>query len=229
MSVHKKLMQARIKLQGMELKKSGENKFAGYKYFELGDFLPQTQQIFHDLGLCSVVSFRPDAATLDIIDTEDGTMVTISSPMAEANLKGAHPIQNLGAVESYQRRYLWMAAMEIVEHDIIDASAGSEPPPKPKAATPAPTGKPPNKIEGKDLPWQLKVNMNYQEDLPKWIGLVLDTTRMGLQAAASEKDVMDIFKVNRNIFDTLKAEAPEDYEALMEDFKKRKLDFKEAA
>ena len=71
--------------------------------------------------------------------------------------------------------------------------------------------------------------MNYQEDLPKWIGLVLDTTRMGLQAAASEKDVMDIFKVNRNIFDTLKAEAPEDYEALMEDFKKRKLDFKEAA
>ena len=57
MSAHAKLMKARIKLQGMELRKSGENKFAGYKYFELGDFLPQVQQIFHDLGLCSVVSF----------------------------------------------------------------------------------------------------------------------------------------------------------------------------
>ena len=56
MTVHKKLMEARIKLQGMELKKSGENKFAGYKYFELGDFLPQTQQIFYDLKLCSIVS-----------------------------------------------------------------------------------------------------------------------------------------------------------------------------
>ena len=40
MSVYSKLMKARIRLQGMELKKSGENKFAGYKYFELGDFLP---------------------------------------------------------------------------------------------------------------------------------------------------------------------------------------------
>ena len=43
MSVHKKLMQARIRLQSAPLKKTGENKFAGYKYFELGDFLPTIQ------------------------------------------------------------------------------------------------------------------------------------------------------------------------------------------
>ena len=48
--------------------------------------------------------------------------------MADANLKGTHPIQNLGAVETYQRRYLYMAALEIVEHDAIDASKPVEAP-----------------------------------------------------------------------------------------------------
>jgi hypothetical protein len=42
--------------------------------------------------------------------------------MADANLKGCHPIQNLGAVETYNRRYLWVTAMEIVEHDALDSS-----------------------------------------------------------------------------------------------------------
>lgn len=131
MSVHKKLMQARIQLQGTKLSKSGKNKFAGYSYFELGDFLPAIQQIFHDIGLCGFVSFSKELATLTITDVDGGGEIVITSPMAEANLKGTHPIQNLGAVETYNRRYLWMAAMEIVEHDILDASKPLEEKPVP--------------------------------------------------------------------------------------------------
>lgn len=123
MSVHKKLMSARIKLQNTSLKKSGHNKFAGYQYFELGDFLPTINNIFNEIGLCGVISFDIDKATLTITDTDDGTQIQITSPMAEANLKGCHPIQNLGAVETYTRRYLWVTAMEIVEHDALDSSA----------------------------------------------------------------------------------------------------------
>ena len=121
--VHKKLMNARMALQSMQLKKSGHNKFAGYQYFELGDFLPQINEIFHSLGLCGVISYDTEYASLTITDVDDGTNIVITSPMVEANLKGAHPIQNLGAVETYQRRYLWMTAMEIVEHDALDSSA----------------------------------------------------------------------------------------------------------
>ena len=131
MSVHKKLMQARIQLQGTKLTKSGKNKFAGYSYFELGDFLPTIQDIFNQIGLCGFVSFGKDLATLTITDVDGGGEITITSPMAEANLKGTHPIQNLGAVETYNRRYLWMAAMEIVEHDILDASKPIETPAAP--------------------------------------------------------------------------------------------------
>jgi hypothetical protein len=125
-NVYLKLMQARIALQGKKLSKSGYNKFAGYKYFELGDFLPTTQEIFLGLGLCGFVSYSDDLATLTIIDTQSGQSMAITSPMSSASLKGAHDIQNLGAVQTYLRRYLWVTAMEIVEHDALDAILGSE-------------------------------------------------------------------------------------------------------
>ena len=126
MSVYKKLQEARIKLQAMELKKSGHNKFAGYQYFELGDFLPAVQTIFGEIGLCGTISFSRDLATLEIVDTDDGNKIVFTSPMEPALLKGCHPIQNLGAAETYQRRYLWVTAMEIVEHDALDATTGAD-------------------------------------------------------------------------------------------------------
>ena len=51
-------------------------------------------------------------------------IVSLDSPMGSAALKGCHEVQNIGAVETYQRRYLWVTAMEIVEHDALDSSEG---------------------------------------------------------------------------------------------------------
>lgn len=133
MKIHKKLMQARIELQRKELNKSGHNKFANYKYFELSDFLNEIQQIFNNFNLCSVVSFSKEYATLTIFDCDSDESIVFTSPMADANLKGTHPIQNLGAVETYSRRYLYVTALEIVEHDALDATTGSE---APKSAKP---------------------------------------------------------------------------------------------
>lgn len=98
MSVLQKLQQARIKLQNTALKKSGHNKFAGYFYFELGDFLPTIQTIFADTGLCGIVTFRPELATLTIYDTDskDGASIAFTSPMGSAALKGCHEVQKFG-------------------------------------------------------------------------------------------------------------------------------------
>ncbi len=131
--VYAKLQKARIKLQSAAIKKSGHNKFAGYQYFELGDFLPTINEIFNELGLCSVISFDKELATLRIIDTDNGGAITFTSPMADANLKGCHPIQNMGATQTYSRRYLYVSALEIVEHDALDATTGQE---SPKSAKP---------------------------------------------------------------------------------------------
>lgn len=133
--VYEKLQKARIKLQSTQLKKSGHNKFAGYQYFELGDFLPTINQIFAELKLCSTVSFDENIATLKIFDHEFGGLIRFTSPMAEAQLKGCHPVQNLGATQTYLRRYLYVLALEIVEHDALDAVTGSDAPKAAKAVT----------------------------------------------------------------------------------------------
>lgn len=122
MNVYQKLNEARQMFHKTQLKKSGHNTFAKYKYFELGDFVIPALEIFNKVGLTSVISFG-DIATMTIvnIDKPEET-ITITSPMSEANLKGCHPIQNLGAVQTYLRRYLWVAALEIIEHDAIDSA-----------------------------------------------------------------------------------------------------------
>jgi hypothetical protein len=227
MSVHKKLMQARVKLQGIQLKKSGHNKFAGYQYFELSDFLPSIQSIFNEIGICGVVSYTKDYAELSITDVEDGTMLTISSPMAEANLKGTHPIQNLGAVETYQRRYLWMTAMEIVEHDMLDATTGAETKPSPKAKPaekPAEPVKPPPVMSGKGGDWNLKVTMD-GSDSEEWVKIVMDATKIMIENTAQESDLFAIFRVNKNIYDKLKEISAAEYEVLLALFTEAKGKF----
>jgi hypothetical protein len=118
-------MEARIKLQNTKLTKTGHNKFAGYTYFELGDFLPTVQQIFSEVGLCGTITFDKELATLSITDGDSGYVV-FQCPMAMASLKGCHEVQNLGASMTYIRRYLWVNALEIVEHDVLDATTGND-------------------------------------------------------------------------------------------------------
>jgi len=216
--VHKKLMQARIRLQGTKLEKSGLNKFAGYKYFELGDFLPEIQNIFNDLGLCGVVSYDASYATLTITDTDDGTVIVISSPMAAAELKGAHPIQNLGAVETYQRRYLWMTALEIVEHDVIDSSDKKDEL-KAKAEP-----KMPPKVMGGGGEWSIKVTAGADAD--SWLKVVTQGVDLMLSAVQSLEDVMSIYSNNKAIMDELKKLDDAKYKEVMAKFTAAKLKFK---
>mgnify|MGYP001175606104 CR=1 FL=1 len=123
MNVYQKLNEARAKFHESKLKKSGLNKFAGYNYFELADFVVPALDIFRAVGLTSVISFGKDEAKMEIVNIEaPEEKVIITSPMSTAALKGCHEVQNLGAVQTYLRRYLWVAALEIVEHDAIDST-----------------------------------------------------------------------------------------------------------
>ena len=126
-NVYTKLNQAREVFHQKKLKKSGLNKFAGYQYFELADFIIPALQIFEEHRLCAFISFTKEYADMRIVDIDNPQdVITISSPMSEASLKGCHPEKNLGAVQTYLRRYLWVAALEIVEHDALDATTGKK-------------------------------------------------------------------------------------------------------
>ena len=126
-NIYSKMQKARCEFQEKPLKKSGHNKFAGYHYFELGDFLPTINSLLEKYNLCSNISFDNDMATLTIVNAENtDEKLVFTSPMSEANLKSCHAVQNLGAVQTYLRRYLWVNAFEIVESDGLDATTGKD-------------------------------------------------------------------------------------------------------
>jgi len=227
-------MAARVKLQSVEMKKSGLNKFAGYSYFELGDFIPHVQVIFNDLGLCGVVTFNTEYAQLCITDVDDGTVIVVTSPMAAAELKGAHPIQNLGAVLSYQRRYLWMAAMELVEGDAVDSAppveaVKPEPKPSPVQELKAPTkhvkGRvdpiPPQYVETKPE-WTIIIDAPDDE---AWVDMMVDMNNLKIGMATDADQLKQMFQVNKPLYDKLKALNPSVYADVIDNFTKAKRSF----
>lgn len=222
MSVYAKLQKARLQLVTSGIKKTGHNKHGGWFYYELGDFIPTVHKLFDEIGLCGVVRFG-EVATLTIYDTQGGESVEFSTPIVYAEAAKGQPIQLLGSTHTYIRRYLWLLAMEIVEADAVDSQEQEE---KKEPIKIAPKAKPPTKVEGKDGPWQLKITTKPNATDQDWINAVIQGTQLALQAATSEKDVMDIFKVNRNIFDKLKEMNEQDYTSLVAEFSARNNSFK---
>jgi len=118
MTIYEKLAEARTRLN---VKKTGRNNFAKYGYFELADFLPEINLLAKELGFVCLVSFDAEKATMTIKDATGEGEIIFTSPMSTAELKGCHAVQNLGAVQTYLRRYLYQTAFEIVEAEQLDA------------------------------------------------------------------------------------------------------------
>ena len=225
MNVYQRLQIARLSLQEKKLTKSGKNKFAGYEYFELQDFLPTVQTIFSDTGLCPIYRVASDHATLTIYNAEKPEeQIVFTAPMASAELKGCHPVQNLGASISYLRRYLYVNALEIVEHDALDATTGKEalaPKPVPKAA------ETPKKetIEGKPGDWQIKFTGTVGD--ADWMALMTTAVDLTLKLSTTADDVMNIYKTNKVLFEEVKNQDPEFFKGIVDKFSKRKEELKE--
>ena len=228
MSVLGKLINARNRLQKKELKKSGVNKFAGYQYFELSDFLPAVQQIFHDVGLVDTISFTTEIAEMRIYDVEDGSFLIFTSPMGSAALKGCHEVQNIGACETYQRRYLYTTAMAISEHDALDAMLGdSKPEVKPEVKADARMVKP-VKVEPVKVAPPFTITVSPKgENVGAWLDVIKSSTHLVLDTCSSSDDVMQIFRKNKSLFDEVKAENADFFKEMMVKFTETKNKFKE--
>lgn len=121
-NIYEKLQCARVALQGKKLPKTGKNEYAKFKYYELSDFLPSVNQIFLDIGLTTCFNLSEEKAELTLINTHTPEeRIIFSSTLPEKyEQKGSLPIQQLGGLHTYLKRYLYMNAMEIVEDDSID-------------------------------------------------------------------------------------------------------------
>ena len=126
-NIYTKLMEVRVSFHKLELKKSGLNKFAGFKYYELGDFLVPATKLLQEANLCPMISFNNDLATMTLINGDDPTeQITFTSPMRDLELKGTNAVQNLGGVQTYLTRYLYIQLLNIVEADVFDATSGKD-------------------------------------------------------------------------------------------------------
>lgn len=216
MNVYQKLNLAREKFHSAEIKKSGHNKFAGYYYFELGDFIVPALKIFNEVGLASVIRFEEKEATMEIVNVDKPEdRIYIMSPMSEASLKGCHPVQNLGAVETYIRRYLWVAALEIVEHDALDATTGSAPVETKPKKEPVDEGK---TVEGAKI-----VSVDPTPDQILFVDSLIEIG--GTSVTLSE--LTSLWKANQGQIDDLKKNCKSEFKRLQTKFAELKSKFPE--
>ena len=124
LTIYDKLNDCRLAFKNANVKKSGKNTYAGYDYFELDDILNALIPILASNRATTMVNFTPEGATLTFTDCETKESIVFTSPMSTASLKGCHEVQNLGAVESYIKRYLYQNAFEIAEPDSLDRTMG---------------------------------------------------------------------------------------------------------
>ena len=154
MNLFEKIQNVRNDLRHVKIKMTGKNAYAKYDYFELDDFLPPLTELMLKYKITAMPSFTNEIASLTVINSENPEeRYTITSPFGTADLKGCHEVQCIGAVETYQRRYLYQAMFDISESDGLNKIQGADkaeqkPATKAKTATEAPkTDKPKDKAE----------------------------------------------------------------------------------
>ena len=141
-SLNLSIIKIRCKLQEAKLNKSGHNKFAGFNYFELADFLPTLNKLMLDEQVNDLFVIKDGVAKLTLIKgTEEQTyeipFVLFDTPLTlkkdrQGNflknkdgeymqVPSMQDIQYLGALNTYYKRYLYMNAFGITDGDVIDA------------------------------------------------------------------------------------------------------------
>jgi hypothetical protein len=99
---------------------------------------------------------------------------------------------------------------------------GVVPPPKPAPKAEPKAEKTPAKMEGEAGRFQITVKTKPDATPTDFINIVSEMAVVALEQAKSQADVMEIFKVNRALFDKMKAIDADCYKDLMEAFTTKK-------
>jgi hypothetical protein len=246
MKVYQAINAVQMALAADGIGKDRRNQQQGYNFRGIDDIYNAVSPILARSGLCilprvlsrdcverqtqkgGVLFYVTVEVEFDFVAAEDGTKHTVKT-YGEA-MDSADKATNKAMSAAY--KYAIMQAFAIPTEGDNDADAHThevaprKPEPRPE---PKPAQKPvPAVAEGREGSWQLKVTaepdgVSWEE----WADLVIETAKLGLSQAHSKADVMELFKVNRNIFDRMKAEAGAQYEQMMAEFKTAKEKFKE--
>lgn len=145
--LNESIIKIRVELQKMKLQKTGKNKFAGFEYYELADFLPRLNELMLEEKINDVFTIENEEAKLILKKSEETQeykmpFVLFDTPINKkynkdfdeyVDVKSMQDIQYLGALNTYYKRYLYINAFGITDGDIIDGlPTDEETPSKPK-------------------------------------------------------------------------------------------------
>jgi hypothetical protein len=232
--------------------KDRRNQQQGYNFRGIDDIYNAVSPILAKSGLCilprvlsrdcverqtqkgGTLFYVTVEVEFDFVATEDGTKHIVKT-YGEA-MDSADKATNKAMSAAY--KYAIMQAFAIptegdndadaTTHEVAPRRVAPAPNPTPKAA-PAGNVATPTKMEGREGAWQLTVTADPGTDIAAWADMVVETCKIALEQTHGADDVMAIFKVNRNIFDRMKADASTHYDEMMAAFKAKKESFKEAA
>ena len=173
-NIYKKIQLIKKEFLESNVKKSGKNKFANFTYYELSDITPKIIELCDKYGVFSSFTYDKELATLELINIDNvEERVKYTSPMEELELKGCNKIQALGGTETYQRRYLYMSAFDIIENDMFEATSGTE------------------KNETKSKP--------KKETLDEQAQLMADVDSLEIQTKTDHEEMLKFYKVESNV------------------------------
>lgn len=121
LNIYQKLQKARVEIQEAGLKKTGKG-YSNFGYFELSDFLPTINKVCFENGLTPIFKFSKDKASLTIMNNDcTSENIYFETPLEMATIMKGSAIQQIGATQTYARRYVYMMAFEIAESDMVDS------------------------------------------------------------------------------------------------------------
>lgn len=134
-NLNESIIQVRVDLQNSKVKKTGKNKFAGFDYYELADFLPKLNELMLQYGINDRFTIEDDKAMLTLIKGEESQSYSIPFVIFETpinlkknektgeirEVKSMQDIQYLGALNTYYKRYLYLNAFGITDGEVIDS------------------------------------------------------------------------------------------------------------
>jgi len=129
-TIHERMALIKSELGKTKIAKSGHNKFAGFKYHELSDFIEHINELnvkhcVNDFVLIDEENKKCSITLTSWDNAEDSYTIIIPFREAEMLAKGGAPsnvdaIQRMGSTVTYNRRYLYMTAYNIQESDGVD-------------------------------------------------------------------------------------------------------------
>lgn len=147
LNLNESIIKIRVKLQNSKIKKSGKNKFAGFEYYELGDFLPKLNELMLEENINDLFTIENDEVKLILMKGEEKqeykmpfrifeTPLVLKKDKNGNFLKNSNneyieipsmqDIQYLGALNTYYKRYLYLNAFGITDGEVIDSMNSEE-------------------------------------------------------------------------------------------------------